>query len=101
MTQEDRYAKNVGQAVEGVALVNVYRNTSGAGLTFTFLTASHLGLANSFWASVGQGMIGAGAVGLVKIKITDLGEWIRFDLSGANAAVDFDIYIDLADRKAD
>jgi hypothetical protein len=100
-TQEDRYARPLGHAVSGVALVNVYRNTSGTSVTFTLQTASQLGVSSSFWTSVGTGNIGAGTSGMVKIVLTDLGEWIRWDLSGLNAAIDFDIVLELDDRKAD
>ena len=102
-TQEARYAARVGHGKAGVVFVNVYRNTSSNPVTFTIQTASSTALrtdsTNPFWLTAGlSGGIGANTAGAVRIAISDLGEWIRWDVTGPNAAVDFDVMVDFYDR---
>ena len=101
-TQEIRFARRLGHAVSGVALVSVYRNTGGT-VTFTMLSASHTAVRadamNSFWLSVGQGAVAT--TGLARIAIADFGEWVRWDAVLASGQADFSILLELDDRKAD
>lgn len=102
-TQEIRFARRLGHAISGVALVNVYRNSTPATVTFTMLTASHTAVradaVNSFWIAVGQGSLTS--TGLARIAIADFGEWLRWDALFGSGQIDFSIVLELDDRKAD
>lgn len=104
--QEARFAKPVGHGKSAVVIVNVYRNGTGATITFGIETASQTGVtaisgAGAFWTSCvsGGGNTWASGTESLKFKLADLGEVVRYNISCAtwNTGMDFDITVYFAD----
>ena len=103
VTQEARFAAQVGHGKTGVACVNISKNLLATGsYTFDFETATDAG--SPHWDACGSGTVAAAFTGL---KRFDLGESsgqklacvVRWKLTGATASavLGFDIVIIFAD----
>ena len=82
--------------------VNVLKNSSGA-TTFKFLGASSLSLgatgaaAGSYWLNLKDIAVGATTVGAFTDAVAALPDFLRWEVTGANAAIQFEIVVYLYD----
>ena len=107
VSQEVRDAANVGNGKTGVVFLYISRNAMSAGsATFEILTAADQSApdltTNSGWGSAGSTAVTFGTVGLVRFEIgvtsaTRMGQWMRWKVTGANAAIQFAMVVFLAD----
>lgn len=103
-----RDAANVGNGKTGVIFLYISRNSMSSGsATFEITTASDKdaldGTTNSGWGSAGTTSVSFGTTGLVRFEIgvtstTRLGQFIRWKVSGATAAIYFTMVAFLADN---
>jgi len=104
--QLTRDAANIGNGKTGVVFMYITRNASTASATFEIVTATDQDVpdpsSNSAWGSGGTTVVTAGTTGLVRFEIgvsaaTRLGQWMRWKVTGANAAIYFNMIVFLSD----
>lgn len=102
--QDVRFAVPSGSAKSGLAWLNVMKNGSAGTVTVDILGATSMDLdpatgSNSFWLKLKTPgiAVGAGAVGGLKGVLSEIPDFIRWNVTGSPVTFQFEIVLYLYD----
>lgn len=100
-SQDIRFAVHTGGAKSGLVWLNVLKSSSAAS-TWDILGATGQNLSSStgsqsYWITSRQIPVGASTVGAFKGSLTDIPDFLRWSVTGVNAALQFEIVLYLYD----